>query len=182
MPRTLKLTRPEQFKAIGDGTRMRILGRLAQGTASISELAAMLGMPRTTVGHHVGVLEQAGLVRVVGERRVRAVTERRYARTAPMFRLGDPEEDEPGDAADEQLHMYPLKHAIEEARAPTSRDEPFTSLIVRARMPAARAQRFAHLIEQLADEFAEGDRRGGATYGFAAAIYATDWQRGDDAV
>jgi len=191
----MTLTRPDQFRAIGDSTRMRILGLLAQTDATIQELARSLRMPKGTVSHHVGVLEDAGLIRVVEERRVRAVTERRYARVAPMFRLGDSDSDtltdpspdagserhrRPDSRPDQTLHLFPLRHALEEAVPQTGPADASSSLIVRARMPAARARRFGQLVEQLAQEFAEGAPGLGETYGFVAAIYATDWQPGKE--
>ena len=182
MRNVLTLTRPEQFRAIGDGTRMRILGRLSQGEATIAELSADLGTPKGTVSHHMGVLLDAGLVRVVDERRVRAVTERRYARVAPQFRIDD-EAHRAAEAALEDptpLRMIPLRHALEEAADPAepgSPDDPSISLLVRARMSPERARRFAQLIEQLSEEFADGAPNVGETFGFVAAIYRPDWSR-----
>ena len=49
------------------------------------------------------------------------------------------------------------------------------SIVVRARMSAARARRFADLVNALAAEFADGAPEVGETYGFAAAIYVPDW-------
>ena len=181
MVRSLVLKRPDQFKAIGDGTRMRILGRLSQGSASVSELAAMLDIPKGTISHHIGVLEDAGLIRVVAERRVRALTERRYARVAPLFRLDDEDRSDAAEAADPSLHMFPLRFAIEEAsRSVDPSDDASMSFVVRARMTAARARRFGQVVQLLAEEFAEGGGRRGTTYGFAAAIYMTDWQPGEN--
>jgi hypothetical protein len=51
------------------------------------------------------------------------------------------------------------------------------SLVMRARMPAARARRFARLLETLAAEFAEGASDSGETFGLVAGIYVPDWSR-----
>lgn len=51
------------FSALGDTTRRRILVRLAQGPASITELAAPFSMTLPAVSKHVRVLERAGLMR-----------------------------------------------------------------------------------------------------------------------
>ena len=48
--------------AIADPTRRAIVARLANGRASMSELAAPLPMSLPAVIKHVGVLERAGLV------------------------------------------------------------------------------------------------------------------------
>lgn len=49
--------------AVSDPTRRAILARLAQGRASISEVAAPFAMTLTGVCKHVRVLERAGLVK-----------------------------------------------------------------------------------------------------------------------
>jgi len=49
------------------------------------------------------------------------------------------------------------------------------SLVVRARMPAARARRFAAMLELVAAEFADGAPNEGETFGLVAAIYVPDW-------
>jgi DNA-binding transcriptional ArsR family regulator len=51
------------FSALADPTRRRILARLAQGPASITELAAPFAMTLPAVSKHVRVLERAGLMR-----------------------------------------------------------------------------------------------------------------------
>ncbi len=48
--------------ALADPTRRQIIERLSQGSASISELAAPLGITLTGVKKHVRLLEDAGLV------------------------------------------------------------------------------------------------------------------------
>src|SRR3954451_9707367 len=81
----LALTTLAQVKAIGHPLRTTILGLLHERAATVSELAVALERPKSTVAHHVKVLNQAGLVRVVRTRRVRAIEERFYGRTARMF-------------------------------------------------------------------------------------------------
>jgi DNA-binding transcriptional ArsR family regulator len=51
------------FRALGDRTRRGILNRLAQGPASISDLAEPFDMSLPAVSKHLRVLERAGLVR-----------------------------------------------------------------------------------------------------------------------
>ncbi len=48
--------------ALGDPTRAALVERLAQGPASLSELAAPYAMTLTAIRKHVGVLEDAGWV------------------------------------------------------------------------------------------------------------------------
>jgi DNA-binding transcriptional ArsR family regulator len=51
------------FAALADPTRRAVLERLGRGSAGISELAAPFGISLTGMKKHVGVLEEAGLVR-----------------------------------------------------------------------------------------------------------------------
>jgi DNA-binding transcriptional ArsR family regulator len=49
-------------KALGDPIRLRAMRELRDGPSSITELANRLGVPRTSLQHHVGILIYAGLV------------------------------------------------------------------------------------------------------------------------
>ena len=81
----IALTRPSQVKALGHPLRTTILGLLHERAATVTELAVAVERPKSTVAHHVKVLAEAGLVQVVRTRRVRAIEERFYGRTARMF-------------------------------------------------------------------------------------------------
>lgn len=50
------------FKALADGTRLKIIGLLAQQPRSVEELAAFLDLRPSTVSHHLMVMNEAGLV------------------------------------------------------------------------------------------------------------------------
>jgi DNA-binding transcriptional ArsR family regulator len=50
------------FAALADPTRRAILGRLASGEASVTELAAPFAMSQPAISKHLKVLERAGLV------------------------------------------------------------------------------------------------------------------------
>jgi DNA-binding transcriptional ArsR family regulator len=62
--------------ALGDEVRLRILHELAGADLTASELAARLGIERTSLHHHLGVLRSAGLVAA----RAEGVQSWRYAR------------------------------------------------------------------------------------------------------
>src|SRR6185436_461806 len=50
------------FGALADPTRRAILARLADGEATVAELAAPFSMSQPAVSKHLKVLEQAGLI------------------------------------------------------------------------------------------------------------------------
>src|SRR4029079_13452358 len=84
----IALTEPSQVKAIGHPLRTAILGLLHERAATVNELAVALGRPEISVAHHVSDLARARLLRVVRPRRVRAIEERFYGRTARLFYVG----------------------------------------------------------------------------------------------
>ncbi len=51
------------FAALADPTRRAILARLADGDATVNELAAPFRMRQPTISRHLRVLEEAGLIR-----------------------------------------------------------------------------------------------------------------------
>ncbi len=66
------ITADSVLQALGDPTRRAIFERLAQGPASVSQLAGPLGVTVTAVAQHIAVLEACGLARTqkVGRMRV----------------------------------------------------------------------------------------------------------------
>ncbi|HEU0221581.1 MAG TPA: metalloregulator ArsR/SmtB family transcription factor [Paracoccaceae bacterium] len=59
------------FQALADPTRRAVLGRLARGPASISELAAPFDMALPSFLKHIHLLEGSGMIRTRKEGRVR---------------------------------------------------------------------------------------------------------------
>lgn len=52
------------YRALGDGTRLRILRRLAAGTTPVARISEELGLAKSTVHEHLLSLRSAGLVRM----------------------------------------------------------------------------------------------------------------------
>lgn len=69
------------FAALADPTRRAILARLAQGDASVTELAEPFDMSQPAISKHLRVLERAGLVSrgQDAQRRPRRLQARRLA-------------------------------------------------------------------------------------------------------
>jgi len=59
------------FGALADTTRRRILARLAQGEATVGELAAPFEISRPAISKHLRVLERAGLIHRTRDGRLR---------------------------------------------------------------------------------------------------------------
>jgi DNA-binding transcriptional ArsR family regulator len=56
-------------RALADGQRLRILDALAAGPRDLDQLAAALGLARSTIHHHLALLRAAGLVTLAGNAR-----------------------------------------------------------------------------------------------------------------
>lgn len=63
-------------KAISDEKRLRILKALSAKDASLQELTESLGMPKSTVHHHLLALRAAGLVKMTSEPDIRYILRR----------------------------------------------------------------------------------------------------------
>ena len=100
----------EEVKALANPLRLRILRELARRPSYPKELARRLGVSEQLVYYHVGMLERAGLVKVVGLSEVRGATAKRYAvcRDAIVVRLR-----EPAPAQGEEL-PDPVSRLVEE--------------------------------------------------------------------
>jgi DNA-binding transcriptional ArsR family regulator len=165
----IALSGPSQVKAMSHPMRTTILGLLHERAATVNELAVALERPKSTVAHHVKVLREAGLVRVVRTRRVRAIEERFYGRTARMFYVVEesPEVDQlPRDFNDFEV-------AARESVA-AYRDGKLWGFIRHARISEAQASEFWERMAELVAEFDQLPRSGDTMYGFAVGVYPTD--------
>src|SRR5262245_12228672 len=166
----LELTTPSQVRAVSDPLRTTILGLLHERAATVTELAIAVKRPKSTVAHHVNVLVKAGLLRVVRTRRVRAIDERFYGRTARMFYhgVGQPSGGEPlpPDFNDFEVAARESTAAYE--------DHQLWAFIRHARISPERAGEFWKRAMELVHAFDELPRSGDTVYGFAVGIYPTD--------
>jgi DNA-binding transcriptional ArsR family regulator len=168
----LVVTAPAQLRALADPLRATILDLLLERAASVAELAAAVDRPKSTIAHHVNVLVEAGMLRVVRTRRVRAIDERYYGRTARTFFVGvvnRPGEDET------TVHANALSVAAAES-VPAHEADQLRSILRHARIPAESAAEFwERVVDALTRELAQLPRSGDTVYGFAAGLYPTDY-------
>ena len=159
---------PKQLRALGDFTRGRIIGLLGQRAASTTELAAALDMPKGTVGHHLKVLEKAGLIRVVRTRQVRALTEKYYGRVARLFELKGVDTDE--ELRVGAISAMMLSHAADEA-AEAIADEKGKTAIGRVRLTAKDAARFTRRLDRLQEDFRDAADPEGELHVLSIALF-----------
>ena len=170
-PDVLLVRQPAQLKALADDLRSRIVVLLRERARSTTELAERLGHPKGTVAHHIKVLEKAGLIRVVRTRKVRAVTERYYGRTARLFIFKGSDEADGEDVRN--IVAAGLRIAAEEIQ-PSRDDDPDAvgcSGTLRIRLGHEDAVRFNRRLDRLMEEFRKAEDPTGEPYGLAIALY-----------
>jgi DNA-binding transcriptional ArsR family regulator len=78
----------ETLEMLLDPIRVEMLERLFD-PASVTELAEAMNVPRTRLYHHVRLLEEAGMIKIVETRQRGAIPEKVYRVTAKSFRPSD---------------------------------------------------------------------------------------------
>src|SRR5215472_13298004 len=164
------VTAPEQLRALADPLRATLLELVLERAATVTEMAQAVDRPKSTVAYHINLLVDAGLLRVVRTRRVRAIEERYYGRVARTFYVGvlNRPEDKQVVAA-----INGLAEAAAESSAAHAADD-LRCTLVHARIPREDVRNFWAEVQELARRFAQIPRAGDQVYGFVAGLYPTD--------
>jgi DNA-binding transcriptional ArsR family regulator len=165
------VTSPQALRAMADPLRSTILELVLERAATVSELASAVDRPKSTVAYHVGVLVDAAMLKVVRTRRVRAIDERFYGRTARIFYVGVV--NQPGDEPT-PMCVNELSVAAAESVAAYEADT-MRGIIRHARISRERAAEFWERVFELTHEFMQLPRSGETVYGFVAGLYPTEY-------
>ncbi len=171
LPLNLMVTTPQQFKALGDSTRNRILAIIQYQPATAKQIADRLKVPPGTIGHHLQVLEEAGLVKVVARRLVRGVVAKYYTRTARIFSY-DMAREVTGSNAIIIRMMTQVRDELIDALA-TYTDDPVRNISApRARLSGERIKIYRERLMELLDDFLnEPPDPHGEIYTFSIALF-----------
>jgi DNA-binding transcriptional ArsR family regulator len=166
----LVVTGTEKLRALADPLRGVLLELLLERAATVTEMAKAVDRPKSSIAYHVNLLVDAGLLRVVRTRRVRAIEERYYGRVARTYYVGALHKVE-----DKQVvaSMNGLATATAESAAAHAADD-LRCLLVHARIPIEEVRAFWAEVQQVARKFAQIPRQGDQVYGFVAGLYPTD--------
>jgi DNA-binding transcriptional ArsR family regulator len=160
---TLLLAEPEQLRALADDVRTAVIALLRERAFSTQQLSEKLGIPKGTVGHHLKVLEQAGLIRVVRTRKIRAVTEKFYGRTAHLFLFKTEDPDDTRALGGSVLRR--AANEVERSPEVTSFGHP------KVKLTRADVDRFERRFKRLTRDLLAADSPDGAPYAFVGALY-----------
>ncbi len=163
---TLLVAEPKQLKAMADPLRTQLIQLLRDRARSTQEISEELGLPKGTVGHHLKVLEAAGLIRVVRTRKVRAMTEKFYGRTARLFLY---QAEDPADGR--AISANTLRQAaaeVEQAPIVTGFG------LVRARLTKKDIDRLERRAQKLMEDFRAADTPGGKPWSMTTGLWSAE--------
>ncbi len=162
------VTATSELKAMFHPLRGTLMDLLLERAASVGELANAVGRNPSTVAYHVAVLVDAGLFKVVRTRKVRAIDERFYGRTARVFYVGQIQPEQLGT-----ISNLLIEAATESG--PAHDADSLRAIHRHARIPHERAAEFWEKVFDLTREFSALPRSGDTAYAFVAGLYPTSY-------
>jgi DNA-binding transcriptional ArsR family regulator len=161
------ISSPGEVKAAFHALRGTLLDLLLERAATVAELATATGRPNSTIAYHVDVLLDAGLVTVVRTRKVRAIHERYYGRTARLFVVGAIE-------SAEVRHVTNNLSAAAAESAPAHAADQLRAVLRHSRISERQADELWQRVLDLAKQFAQLPRHGDQSYGLVIGLYPSD--------
>jgi DNA-binding transcriptional ArsR family regulator len=171
LPPSLVINTVQQFKAVSDPIRSRILGIIQNQPATAKQIADRLGVTPGAIGHHLHVLEAAGLAQVVAHRLVRGIVANYYTRTARIFDFDLPREVT-GDTSINLDIMARAREELAEAEADTEKDVYRCTGFPHIRLSPERARFYSDRLQALIDDIlSETPDPNGKVYGIFVAMF-----------
>ncbi len=171
LPVQLVIHTVQQFKAISDPIRSRILGIIQNQPATAKQIADRLGASPGAIGHHLHVLEAAGLAQVVARRLVRGIVANYYTRTARIFKYDLPREMT-GDTSINLDIMAKAYEELAEAEANKEADVYQCSAFPHVRLSPERARYYFERLDALIDDIlSETPDPNGKVYGILVSMF-----------
>ena len=179
LPARLTVNTVQQLKALGDATRSRILGIIQLQPATAKQIADKLAIAPGTIGHHLQVLEAAGLAQIVARRLVHGIVAKYYTRTARIFVYDFPLEVSDNVTIALDMHTKVRDELVEtlSENANNKQDATFpegrcTTAFPHARLSMARAEEYSKRITAIIDDLIqEQPDPDGQVYGFYSAMF-----------
>jgi predicted ArsR family transcriptional regulator len=171
LPATLTINTAQQFKAMGDSTRTHILDIIKHQPATAKYIGNKLKIPPGTIGHHLQVLEAAGLAQVVARRLVHGIVAKYYTRTARLFIFDFPPEVKQG-ASTALRFITEARDQLAETVANEKSGDICKTSFPHARLSPERAEAYTKRLFDLLYEFStEPPDPNGQVYGLFTAFF-----------
>ncbi|GAA4574783.1 ArsR/SmtB family transcription factor [Planotetraspora kaengkrachanensis] len=160
----LVLRSPAHFRALGHPVRHRLVNLLRQRPATLGQLTAALGSTKGTIGYHMRILREAGLVRLASTRQVRGGTEQYFALVSRGFRL-----HEDAEAGPEFLFNAALNEML-----PPRPGQGGRTILRHLWLTEDEAEALAAELRVYATEPPPSDATRGEAYGLLVSLYPAD--------
>lgn len=171
LPAQVSITTFEQFRAISEPVRSRILGIIQNQPATAKQIANRLEATPGAIGHHLHVLEEAGLAQIVARRLVRGIVANYYTRTARIFQYNLPKDVTGGKSPSLEIldkARDELTEAQDTVEEDTYRCESFPHIRLSPERAGYYAERLESLLNELLHEKADPD---GKVYGILIGMF-----------
>ena len=170
LPPRLVVDNMQQFKAVSDSTRSRILGIIQNQPATAKQIADRLDATPGAIGHHLHVLEAAGLAKVVARRLTRGIVANYYTRTARIFDFCLSREIA-GESFGLDIFTN-VRNELAESIESGGEDALLYDGFPRIRLSPERAQAYSERLEALVDDILhEKPDPDGKVYGIFVAMF-----------
>ena len=171
LPVQLLINTAQQFKAISDPIRSRILGIIQNQPATAKQIADRLGASPGAIGHHLHVLEAAGLAQVIARRLVRGIVANYYTRTARIFKY-ELSREVTGDTSINLDIMAKAYEELAEAEANIKEDVNQCAGFPHVRLSPERVKYFSERLQALVDDvLSEASDPNGKVYGILVSMF-----------
>jgi DNA-binding transcriptional ArsR family regulator len=155
---------PAHFRALGHPLRHRLFNLMRQRPATLAQMAVALGSTKGTVGYHIQLMMDAGVVQLAGTRRVRGGTERYYEPVSGDLR---------NDADAETRTSFLVQAALDEMLPHRPGDEDF-AVLRHLRLTPAQAREVAERIARFGTDGQLADDDDGEPHGLLCCLYRAD--------
>jgi DNA-binding transcriptional ArsR family regulator len=171
LPLQLVISTAQQFKAFSEPVRSRILGIIQNQPATAKQIADRLGATPGAIGHHLHVLEEAGLAKIVARRITRGIVANYYTRTARIFVFDLPSEVRGSTEFGLDI-ITNARDELAEALVSVKDDHYKRDAFPHVRLSPERAQYYADRLEGLLDDILnEPHDPDGEVYGILLAMF-----------
>ena len=171
LPSRIPIKTAQQFKAISDPIRSRILGIIQNQPATAKQIAHILNASPGAIGHHLHVLEAAGLAQVVARRLIRGIVANYYARTARIFNYDLPREVTGNTSINLQI-IAKAYEELAEAEANMKEDVNQCAGFPHIRLSSERAKYYSERLQTLVDDIlSEAPDLNGKVYSILVSMF-----------